>query len=166
MKNAFDANVSRARPRVRLTAPASEISVEDIAAAVAAEGPAPTLAGAVKERAQALVEPKPTAVEAVQAALANEPRLPRREEGRGEGAVRASAEAPPSVVEVQTQPAPPVIEEQPELRRERLKERLKAVREHPKPEPLPETVAEAGVLAVERISSLQTELTKMRALNL
>src|SRR6185436_13937935 len=54
----------------------------------------------------------------------------------------------------------------PESRRERLKERLKAVRENPKPEPLPETVAEAGVLAVERISALQTELTKVRALNL
>jgi chromosome segregation ATPase len=47
-----------------------------------------------------------------------------------------------------------------------LKERLKAVRENPKPEPLPETVAEAGVLAVERISALQTELTKVRAVNL
>jgi len=153
MKNAFDANVSRARPRVRLTAApeVAEISVESIAAAVAAEPPvAVSLAGAVKERAQALSEPKPTAVEAVQAAL------------------KAHAEPPPAIIEVQTQPAgaPPSIEDEPELRRERLKERLKAVREHPKPEPLPETVAEAGVLAVERISALQTELAKVRALNL
>src|SRR5229473_3107690 len=51
-------------------------------------------------------------------------------------------------------------------RRERLKARLKAAREDPRPEPLPPTVAEAGVLAVERISTLQTELAKMKALNL
>jgi hypothetical protein len=54
----------------------------------------------------------------------------------------------------------------PEVRRERLKERLKAVRENPRPEPLPPTSAEAGVLAVERIALLQTELGKVKALNL
>src|SRR5262245_5803591 len=125
MKTAFDNNVSRARPRVRLTSASNpDISVEAIAQAVAAEAPAPTLAGAVKERAQQLAEPKPTAVEAVQAALAVAP--------------KAHAEPPPTVVEVQTQPTPPVVEDQPETRRERLKERLKAVRENPKPEPLPE----------------------------
>ncbi len=64
----------------------------------------------------------------------------------------------PSAAEVETAA--------PAERRERLKERLKAVREHPRPEPLPDTVAEAGVLAVERISALQTELTRVRALNL
>ena len=51
-------------------------------------------------------------------------------------------------------------------RREKLKERLKAVRENPRPEPLPATVAEAGVLAVERIAHLQEELGKVRTLNL
>ena len=40
------------------------------------------------------------------------------------------------------------------------------MRENPRPEPLPETVAEAGVLAVERISAIQTELSKARAMNL
>jgi hypothetical protein len=54
----------------------------------------------------------------------------------------------------------------PRARRERLKARLKAARENPRPEPLPPTVAEAGVLAVERISILQAELTKVKALNL
>jgi chromosome segregation ATPase len=54
----------------------------------------------------------------------------------------------------------------PARRREQLKERLRAVRENPRPEPLPATVAEAGVLVVERISSLQTELHKVKALNL
>jgi hypothetical protein len=188
MKNAFDSNVSRARPRMRLTAPSSEpeISIEAIAAAVAAEPPTTSLAGAVKERAAALEKPKPSAVEAVQAALAAEspPHESSTLRGRAHGprvqetvaappavvaaaVPRAHAEPPPAVVEVQTQPAPVQPEgDQPETRRERLKERLKAVRENPKPEPLPETVAEAGVLAVERISALQTELAKVRAVNL
>src|SRR5262249_59942374 len=43
-------------------------------------------------------------------------------------------------------------------RREKLKERLRNVREHPRPEPLPTSVAAAGVLVVERIAPLQTEL--------
>jgi DNA repair exonuclease SbcCD ATPase subunit len=177
MKQGFDANVSRARPRVRLAAalnesmveqaPAAEISVEAIAQAIAAE-PA-SLAGAIKERAQALHEPKPSAVEAVQAALAA-PVAPVVPVAKVETTVRAHAEPPPAVIEVQTAPLP-VREEAPQVepsdrRREKLKERLKAVRENPKPEPLPETVAEAGVLAVERISALQTELTKVRAVNL
>ena len=83
--------------------------------------------------------------------------------------VTAHIAAPPEVIEVQT-PAPSLPqhdhEDSPELRRERLRERLKAVRENPRPEPLPPTVAEAGVLAVERIATLQTELHKVKALNL
>lgn len=54
----------------------------------------------------------------------------------------------------------------PAARRERLKQRLRSVRENPRPDPLPETVAEAGVFAVERIATLQSELTKARAVNL
>lgn len=78
------------------------------------------------------------------------------------------ASAPPSVIEVQTPalPTPHAPEFDPAERRERLKDRLRAVRENPRPEPLPDTVAEAGVLAVERISALQSELTKARAMNL
>lgn len=81
----------------------------------------------------------------------------------------AAIEPPSRVVEVQTEapPAPDFHEElSPELRRERLKERLKSVRENPRPEPLPATVAETGLRAVERISGLQTEVTRLKALNL
>ncbi|WP_244226929.1 hypothetical protein [Corallococcus aberystwythensis] len=77
----------------------------------------------------------------------------------------ARQEAAPAPVEVQT-PAPPREELDSESRRERLKARLKAVRENPRPEPLPATVAEAGQRAVERITHLQAELTKVKALNL
>ncbi|MCY1046501.1 extensin-like protein [Corallococcus sp. bb12-1] len=77
----------------------------------------------------------------------------------------ARQEAPPAQVEVQT-PAPPHEAMDSESRRERLKARLKAVRENPRPEPLPATVAEAGQRAVERITHLQSDLTKVKALNL
>lgn len=50
-------------------------------------------------------------------------------------------------------------------RRERLKERLRTVREHPRPEPLPTSVAAAGVMAVERIAQLQAELTAVKQHN-
>ncbi|NTX06575.1 extensin-like protein [Myxococcus sp. CA040A] len=79
----------------------------------------------------------------------------------------ARVEAPPQEMEVQT-PAPPREEpvDDSEARRERLKARLKAVRENPRPEPLPATVAEAGQRAVERITHLQAELVKVKAANL
>jgi len=77
----------------------------------------------------------------------------------------ARVEAPPQEVEVQT-PAPPREEDDSDARRERLKARLKAVRENPRPEPLPATVAEAGQRAVERITHLQAELVKVKAANL
>ncbi len=78
----------------------------------------------------------------------------------------ARVEAPPAHVEVQ-RPAPPREDSQDAAsRRERLKARLKAVRENPRPEPLPATVAEAGQRAVERITTLQAELVKVKALNL
>jgi len=49
---------------------------------------------------------------------------------------------------------------------ERLKARLKAVRENPRPEPLPASVSEAGLRAVERINALQAELNRVKGLNL
>jgi len=203
MKKAFDANVSRARPRMRLGAftepPPSEPSVpvaavEAIAEQVLQEAvPEASLAGAVKARTG---KPKPTAAATLKQKLAAEPVVPDVAARAAEPAAvqvplvelppraapqavaksavaqltapTAVAEPPAEVVEVQTAP-PPTLEEEvapPEERRERLRKRLKAVRENPRPEPLPETVAEAGVLAVERISVLQTELTKARALNL
>lgn len=175
MKKAFDANVSRARPRVRLgllgesmpvlsevegTDEVGPVNVDEIAERVALETSVharppppvvPDLAQAVRLKATEARAPKATAIEALQQALA---------------APKAAAAPPPQVVEVQTAPPPRYDEADPGERRDRLKERLKAVRENPRPEPLPDTVAEAGVLAVERISALQTELMKVRTVNL
>lgn len=210
MKKAFDANVSRAKPRMRLGAMLSEaaegalveeatvspIEVETIAEQVAREAvepvipsvapPSPDLSSTLKAKATARAN-KPTAAEALKGALETpvlEAKAPKAAAPRGVEAkvtpvieahaapVRVEAPvahvaAPVEVTEVQTAPPPEV---EPELeageRRERLKERLRAVRENPRPEPLPDTVAEAGVLAVERISALQSELSKARAMNL
>lgn len=184
MKKAFDANVSRARPRVRLgllgesTEALTEAAVESIAERVAAEvsvharptppvatsSVVPDLAEQIRARATEARAPKATAYEALQKAL--EPAGARSVPERATQ-VTAAAAPPPQVVEVQTAPPPQVMDEvDAGERRDRLKERLKAVRENPRPEPLPDTVAEAGVLAVERISALQTELVKVRAVNL
>lgn len=202
MKKAFDQNVSRAKPRLRLggltgvveTTPEPEAPV-----AVETAPVIPDLASTVKARVEQARAPKPTASEAVQRALdsvahemveqiamnvAAEPPLSVRSRPTPQPEVMpvatvkevvhavatqtvAAAEPPPSLVEVQTPPAPIHADElAPELRREKLKERLKAVRENPRPEPLPATVAETGVRAVERISSLQTEVAKLKTLNL
>lgn len=157
MKKAFDQNVSRAKPRVRLGAAFSELAPpEEVISEPTHEVPEeakPDLAAEVRARAAVAAVPKPTAAEALQKALSLEP-------------ARASAMPPPEVVEIQT-PAPPVPpREDLEERRGRLKERLKAVRENPRPEPLPATVAQAGQLAVERIAALQSELTGLRQKNL
>ena len=208
MKKAFDANVSRARPRVRLgllgdpsMGELTESSVESIAERVSQEesvharptppvaqryeaaSVVPDLAHTIRARATEARAPKASAVEALQQALAGErpvavkPRAavaaPQQNDAHhqavaSERAVArkpvAAAAAPAQVVEVQA----PVQHDELDAseRRDRLKERLKAVRENPRPEPLPDTVAEAGVLAVERISALQTELMKVRTLNL
>jgi hypothetical protein len=199
MKKAFDANVSRAKPRMRLGAMLSEaadgaasvsvVDVESIAQQVANEGVGvepvipnlaqpvvPDLSANLKARAQARAH-KPSAAEALKGALetpAPQARVevrtvappPVQVEAVLESPV-AHVEPPVEVTEVQTAP-PPSVDPEAEAgeRRERLKERLRAVRENPRPEPLPDTVAEAGVLAVERISALQTELSKARAMNL
>lgn len=191
MKKAFDANVSRAKPRMRLGAlltaesaaePEMAAMVNALAEQVAQEGApsseapaadATDLGVALKARAHARAS-RPTAAEAFQEAIAGVD-TPHREVVAAVERVlpQAHAEPPPAVIEVQTAPAPsatPLPEggEGPGAveRRERLRERLKAVRENPRPEPLPDTVAEAGVLAVERIAALQTELAKSRAMNL
>jgi DNA repair exonuclease SbcCD ATPase subunit len=215
MKKAFDANVSRAKPRVRLGAlmtesTVSSATVESLAQQVAQEA-APVipsvevaesmdLGSALKLRAQARAtrssgaemlqeaisapatdEARPSAswTQSFEPVAAVEPVVeePRHEVASVQPSVQpersrgprvqvlAHAEPPPAVTEVQTAP-PPNVEADTSERRERLRERLKAVRENPRPEPLPDTVAEAGVLAVERISALQTELAKARAMNL
>jgi hypothetical protein len=202
MKKAFDANVSRARPRLRFGAagslgapePQSLEGVEAIAAQVAREevhlAPSVTdeLSQVVKARAAAHAR-RATAEELLHEALADQDTsarapvpvpvpvttptpvaaeatgvesFPAHESAWG---TVAQAEPPPEVVEVQTPPPPePVVDQG--ARRERLKSRLRAVRENPRPEPLPDTVAAAGHLAVERISTLQSELTKAREHNL
>lgn len=208
MKKAFDANVSRARPKLRLgamlgttEAPSlSQEAVESLAQAVAQEPVIPSreepleLSQAVKAKLTARAF-KPTAAEVLTSALQTEAPVAVVERVEAPVAVveqveapvaaqhvrevvmaqpkpvvvtqtvKAAVEAPTEVREVQTAP---VEAPQPDAtdRREKLRERLKAVRENPRPEPLPETVAEAGVLAVERIAALQTELAKTRAMNL
>lgn len=204
MKKAFDANVSRAKPRVRLgplgdeTEAAQASAVEAIAQAVAQENAAAPLASQLKERIAASREQRPSAVAALRDAIAAPPAEGHTNEQR---AVAVPAPAPAMVVRAQTpaaevqhvdSPAPatpsmvamgvevprgvaalPIEErssvlpsaEESKLRREKLRNRLQAIREQPQQEPLPDTVAEAGIRAVERIASLQNELSKARALN-
>jgi DNA repair exonuclease SbcCD ATPase subunit len=176
MKKAFDANVSRMKPRVRLglLTESNGSIVEDIASRVAREAPpieTPSLAEALKAKTHAK---RSSAAEALKRAIAPAPTPPLHKDTMqaladdsvnhdSELHARAPMEAPEETTEVHTEATP--VDDAPE-RRERLKERLKAVRENPRPEPLPDTVAEAGMLAVERIGSMQIEVSKVRALNL
>lgn len=212
MKKAFEQNVSRAKPRLRLGALTGVLDPTE-AAAAPPEGtqPEPTtpevpdLSSEVRARIERARAPRPTAAEAVDAVLrarhaaapmpevaaapvappAVEPAPEEDDAGyddddfsvtsyeapRGPTAA-AQPEAPvaradvPPEVEVQTPPSPREEALDAESRRNRLKERLKAVRENPRPEPLPASVAEAGQRAVERITTLQVELTRVKALNL
>lgn len=217
MKKAFDANVSRSRPRMRLgsvfTDGAASETVDTVTgpltqpAAVEVAPVIPSLADTVKNRSEKAREPKgpvqetiaraleesvvPSTVDAVlppEPVVAYVPPLappvavapvapvamvapvaaPPIARAVVAAKVQAYKEPPPQVVEVQTAPVPTPeeLENEAHERRARLKERLSAVRENPRPEPLPETVAEAGVLAVERISALQTEVLKFRTVNL
>jgi hypothetical protein len=211
MKKAFEQNVSRAKPRLRLGAftEVVEPSAEDAAAeaaaaaaAAAAEAPASRafaaepsqpldLSAEVRARIERARSPRPSASEAVEAALrqplpeaqvfseplptprapgpttaraAAEPEPAAQPQARYAEPAQARSDVPPEV-EVQTPPSPRE-ELDSEARRERLKERLKAVRENPRPEPLPATVAETGTRAVERIAGLQSELSRVKMLNL
>lgn len=183
MKKAFEQNVSRAKPRLRLGAftgvvdpaapeEAQEPAQEPEQALAPEPPPAPEpeqvpeppsatndLSAEVRARIERARAPRPTASEVIEAAL----RAPAVQAPQAVEVARV--EAPEHEVEVQT-PAPPREDLDNQARRERLKERLKAVRENPRPEPLPASVAEAGLRAVERISALQAELTKVKALNL
>ena len=104
---------------------------------------------------------QPAPVYAAQASVAKPPARP--------AAPRAFVTPPPDEVEVQHPPleqGPESLAEDHRLRREKLKQRLKAVRENPRPEPLPPSVAQAGVMVVARIATIQAELTKVKAINL
>jgi len=135
MKKAFDQNVSRAKPRLRLGG-----VVDNVDVANGTEGGAGV--EIVRDTA-GTAEAKPR----------NEPAPVGEASSEAKSANREAGSTATTGLD-------------PRARRERLKARLKAARENPRPEPLPPTVAEAGVLAVERISTIQTELFKVRALNL
>ncbi|WP_044282817.1 extensin-like protein [Myxococcus stipitatus] len=242
MKKAFEQNVSRAKPRLRLGAftgaadPAeSSAPVESTEPEAPVEPPSADLSAEVRTRVERARAPRPSAAEAMEAALgaeapraqavrepvftsqvaepvtyaSPEPEAAEFDEGAAEVPVTFAAppavafhldglvaghsteahpmtqgsshasipqvtamvaepvarvEAPSQEVEVQTPPREDTSDS--EARRERLKARLKAVRENPRPEPLPATVAEAGQRAVERITHLQAELVKVKAANL
>ncbi|HZH02894.1 MAG TPA: extensin-like protein [Myxococcaceae bacterium] len=178
MRKAFDQNVSRAKPRVRLGAFAAEVR------RLESESPEVPPPEAVEPET---VVPPPRKAEANGRAGALRALVEREEPPR----VAVPAEAPEVTARVVPPPAPlPVAAPPPSefevprdmaappptraerngqdvgARRERLKERLKAVRENPRPEPLPATSAQAGMLAVERIAYLQQEVTQLKGANL
>lgn len=185
MKKAFDQNVSRAKPRVRLSALPFAISEEQTidelavpSAELAPPAPAHTpepeilpvaLESEVKARAEKARSPKATASQRLKEVLETAP--PSAAAVAVAPAPVALAQPPAELVEVQTpvhtEPAPaPAAGPSAQERREKLRKRLEAVRENPRPEPLPPTVAQAGVFAVERIETLQKEVSQLKALNL
>jgi hypothetical protein len=195
MKKAFDQNVSRAKPRLRLgpaigdNAAGAFVEVdppESSSDALSAEIKArlersrsvePEPSEAIRDRSDASATPRngPKASDPSRNGSETSPRARHAVEQREEIAVhperssagdtpKKKAETPPNS---RTGTAPRDGSELPaEARRQRLKDRLRAARENPRPEPLPATVAEAGALAVERISSLQAEVSQLKALNL
>jgi hypothetical protein len=179
MKKAFEQNVSRSRPRVKLGSLLEESAIPEEDSAPPAEpearaSPLPQQPEAV----QAVVappRPPPAAPRAAIAAPEVEAAPPAPQGRRGAEAVaemlaRHAAPGTPPIARpradaTRAQPAAS-SEETPTARREKLRQRLKAARETPRPAPLPATAAAAGVLAVERIAALQTELAEAKALNL
>jgi len=140
MKKAFDQNVSRAKPRLRLGAVGDNVD-----SAIETEGSPAVELGVAQQAIEVELNGRAEPTMTVESAAQLKPEA-RVEELRRPEATKAGLD--------------------PRARRERLKAKLKAARENPRPEPLPPTVAEAGVLAVERISTLQIELSKVKALNL
>jgi hypothetical protein len=182
MKKAFEQNVSRSRPRVKLgslleetAAPPSEeahAEARSVEPPEAPQRPAVSEAETPKAR-QATAAPRTTV------AQAPEDDVPSRSAPSGRRGAEAVAEmlarhaAKPAPVAPHPASAPvaravpaSAAQETPTARREKLRARLKAARETPRPAPLPATAAAAGVLAVERIAALQTELAEAKALNL
>ncbi len=174
MKKAFDANVSKAKPRLRLGSLVAEgdPAVEEIAAQIAGEGLS--------------IEPDEHTVGVLSAELKS--RVAAKTEDRVDSgrlgayfrsATPASSAPPPRAIPSANVRAPtgshaPLPTEPPSAhseddfssaRRERLHQRLKAVRDQPGVQPLPETVAEAGTLALQRIASLQEELKRSKDAN-
>lgn len=112
----------------------------------------------------------PPAAPASRAASAPMPARPASPPASAPVAVDRRPSATVRTETVATAPAarraePPPSADDNAARRERLRERLRTVREHPRPEPLPTSVAAAGVLAVERIAQLQVQLTQVKQHN-
>jgi len=152
MKKAFDQNVSRAKPRLRLGG-----AEPDESTTVVEPPDAPPASDALSSEIKARLDRARTAEAELAASTRNGVEAEEQPVVRPEPPKAAAAE-------IKTRRAEPEVNA--EARRERLKERLRAARENPRPEPLPATVAEAGALAVERIASLQSEVSKLKALNL
>src|ERR1700737_3548757 len=169
MKKAFDQNVSRAKPRVR-PANGSLESGEDFSEATSSElmsvaETQPSSPEALSSHAELELTrtPEPEKVAPASESPAPPPSLtpPRVESVRPKSVGTGKAQSNGSTPKRNGNGS----EASPEVRRERLKARLKAAREDPRPEPLPATVAEAGNLAVERISTLQAEVVKLKGQN-
>jgi hypothetical protein len=183
MKKAFEANVSRSRPRVKLGSLLEEAAPTEEAAEPEAHAvPAPVHEAkevAVEVTAPARPQASPPRATVAPPSEAERP-VAQAQGRRGAEAVaemlarhaapppKPAAQTAPSRARVEAPPAPaaPPPEENPTARREKLRQRLKAARETPRPAPLPATAAAAGVLAVERIAALQAELAEAKALNL
>jgi len=163
MKKAFDQNVSRAKPRLRVGADVDDAAVPAAVEPVPLQSASDVLSSEIKARIErarvAEEEPAPTPQNGK---AAGEEKEAHREESTAPAKSAEKAAPQKRGNSAQRNGA----ELSSEARRERLKERLRAARENPRPEPLPATVAEAGAKAVERISSLQTEVTRLKALNL
>jgi DNA repair exonuclease SbcCD ATPase subunit len=164
MKKAFDQNVSRAKPRLRLGTGAEEGAGPAAVEAAPLQSASDVLSSEIKARLERArnSEAEPSVV-ARNGARAGEDKAARREQSAA--AVRPAEESAPAQKRSNSAPRNG-SEQSAEARRERLKERLRAARENPRPEPLPATVAEAGAVAVERISSLQADVSRLKALNL
>src|SRR5260370_9810160 len=124
MRKAFDQNVSRSKPRLRLGALGDALGPadNDLEISSVLTGQATVVAPG-----QAPISPSEATLE-----------QPAAKSARKSAAEALKAKAPPAM--------------DPQARRERLKARLKAARENPRQEPLPPTVAEAGLLGAEKLS--------------
>ncbi|HEY1416887.1 MAG TPA: extensin-like protein [Myxococcaceae bacterium] len=167
-----------ARARGATAASSSAPIVSGPASSARRAEPPPSASRATTARAPATAPGRPAASPPPAASASRAPvpvapprpgaQAPAQPERRPAAPVRTETVAPPAPVAVQARraaPPAPVEVDDTAARRERLRERLRGVRENPRPEPLPTSVAAAGVLAVERIAHLQVELNQMKQLN-
>ncbi|HEY1904566.1 MAG TPA: extensin-like protein [Myxococcaceae bacterium] len=153
-----------ARARGATAASTSAPIVSGPASSARRPEPPPSAARPTTARAPATAPGRPPSSPPPAAAASRAP-VPAAQP-RSAAPVRTETLAPPVAVQApRAAPPAPVVVDDTAARRERLRERLRGVRENPRPEPLPTSVAAAGVLAVERIAHLQVELNQMKQLN-